>query len=213
MQLKLLPYLVHILLVSVVVSVSVLAQAPPNHRSHHVIAETSASPRLFPFLTWLRDGAIELIFGRPPAKVETATATKFRENLMARYADEVVLRFNVTTLDEEQALSEAAGRMFLDVWAFTKDFVDIQLHRDDVASLLRLVPKSLSKSYSSLIPDLAAAVYATYPSSYLRNEAAGKRRRGTADLGLSRIDGDNIFFRDYQPLPVRPPLSSALHIA
>jgi extracellular matrix protein 14 len=112
----------------------------------------------------------------------------------------VVVRFNVTNSEEEGALSNAADRLFLDVWAFTDDYVDVRLRKDDVVSLMTLLPSTMQPSV--LIPDVAAAVWATYPS--------GKNRFGPdwADTAMLRnqLDGvDNIFFRDYQPLSVSIP--------
>jgi extracellular matrix protein 14 len=44
----------------------------------------------------------------------------------------VVLRFNLSTSYEEQALAEAADTLFLDVWEFTSNWADIRLREDDV---------------------------------------------------------------------------------
>lgn len=158
----------------------------------------SADVRLFPFLTRLRDGAVEFFFGRHPTK--TADRPAVPSSLRVRYANELVLRFNVTTTDEEAALAEAAARLFLDVWAFTDDYVDIRLHADEVAPLLGLLPQSLRASQSTLISDLAAAVYQSLPSR-------GSREMREADGASSLLStpsghGDNLFFQDYQPLSV-----------
>lgn len=151
---------------------------------------------VFPFITWLRDSTIELIFGRPSKP--TPAHAGHGPSQQSRYAHETVLRFNVTAPEEETALSEAAERLFLDVWALTHNFVDIRLHKDDVSNLLSLLPNSLQRSFSTLIPDLSSAVWATYPSAV--------RSKPTLDeSGMSTIlhDGiENIFFQDYQPLAV-----------
>jgi extracellular matrix protein 14 len=148
-------------------------------------------------LKWLRDSAVEVVFGK------TSTRTKGSAPgaaLESRYRNDVVVRFNVTNSEEEGALARAAGQMFLDVWAFTPDYVDVRLDKDDVAALLTLLPSSLQPSV--LIPDVAAAVWATYPSA-----AAGKSRFEStmADAAKMRtsLDGvGNIFFQDYQTLAV-----------
>jgi extracellular matrix protein 14 len=116
------------------------AKAAPYHRSHSV----------FPQLTWLRDTAIEKIFGGGKPKPDTAA--KKQENgqaattsqrrplsaqlpatLLAKYGGDVVLRFNITTEEEEAALAEAADTLFLDVWEFTNNWADIRLAEDDVS--------------------------------------------------------------------------------
>lgn len=114
----------------------------PYHRSHSV----------FPQLTWLRDTAIEKIFGGPTKKIENdangqeggqqqaAPASSRRPlsaqlpaTLLAKYGGDVVLRFNITTVEEEAALAEAADTLFLDVWEFTNNWADIRLAEDDVS--------------------------------------------------------------------------------
>lgn len=167
--------------------------APINHSGNDV-----SNARLFPFLTKVRDAAIELVFGRHPTKTTGPAAVP--NGLRARYANELVLRFNVSTHDEETALAEAAARLFLDIWAFTDEFVDIRLHRDEVTPLLSLLPPSLQAAQSTLIPDLATAVYQSLP-------VHGHQRSTDAETPLSASStplsvGDNLFFQDYQPLPV-----------
>lgn len=159
----------------------------------------SSNTPVFPWLTRLRDGVIELLFGRHPTKDNT----QFPDfgQLRAQYTNEIVLRFNVSTTDEEGALSKAAARLFLDVWAFTDEFVDVRLHADEVSPLLSLLPKSLHTSHSILIPDLATAVYEAQP---LNGDAKSiTSERVYADLSGSRNGaGDNLFFQDYQSLSV-----------
>ncbi|PTB72555.1 Zn-dependent exopeptidase [Trichoderma longibrachiatum ATCC 18648] len=111
----------------------------------------SGSGSVFPVLTRLRDAAIELVFGRHPSKA-APTAPSFSP---ARYANQLVLRFNVTTADEEAALAEAAAQLLLDIWAFTDEYVDIRLAASQVAPLRSLLPRSLHHSQSILIPNLA----------------------------------------------------------
>lgn len=45
----------------------------------------------------------------------------------------MVLRFNVSSVDEAKALAEAIDVLILDVWEFTTDWVDIRLSRDIVS--------------------------------------------------------------------------------
>jgi extracellular matrix protein 14 len=165
--------------------------------------DTRAEPgnHVFPFLKWLRDSAVEVVFGKPSTRTE---ASRPGAALESRYRNDVVVRFNVTNSAEEGALAAAAGQMFLDVWAFTPEYVDVRLDKDDVSSLLTLLPSSLQPSV--LIPDVAAAVWATYPSA-----AAGKSRFETSMADAAKLktsfDGvGNIFFQDYQTLAVSWPV-------
>ena len=168
----------------------------PRFTSDTPAAQSNA--RLFPLLTKIRDSAIEFIFGRHPTK-ET-NQPQVPKDLRVQYTDELVLRFNVSTTDEETALADAAARLFLDVWSFTSDYVDIRLHADEVGPLLSLLPKSLRSSQSTLIPDLAAAVYQSLPEYGAPHHA--EPRSGSPLLVNTPTAGDNVFFQDYQPLPV-----------
>lgn len=170
-----------------------------NKRVASNIPTDNANARLFPFLTRMRDGVVEFFFGRHPTKDIMPTPSALNQ-LRAQYANELVLRFNVSTTDEEAALADAAARLFLDIWAFTDNFADIRLHADEVAPLLRLLPKSLQSSYSTLIADLATTVYQSLPSD---SNPQYLDPRGAASISASSLVAeDNIFFQDYQPLPV-----------
>lgn len=109
--------------------------------------EQSKHRSVFPQLTWLRDTAIEKVFGLPPKKPDSFTqgqrlgsdtkhATRptsgLPSTLLAKYGGDVVLRFNLSTPYEERALAEAADTLFLDVWEFTSNWADIRLREDDV---------------------------------------------------------------------------------
>ena len=169
-----------------------------SRHTHGGLATSRAQhSRLFPILTNLRDRTIEFIFGRHPTKDASPLVPN---DPRVQYANELVLRFNLTTESEESALSEAASRLFLDVWAFTSEYVDIRLHNDEVSSLLSLLPRSLQHSHSILINDVAAAVYQSLPNT---GADTPMTQEGIyADLTLALGAGDNIFFQDYQPLPV-----------
>jgi extracellular matrix protein 14 len=53
--------------------------------------------------------------------------------LLAAYGDDMVLRFNISTTEEASALAEAADILFLDVWEFNEDWVDIRISKDVVS--------------------------------------------------------------------------------
>ena len=177
---------------------AVAAGARPVHD-----ADCSGSRRdsqAFPLLTWLRDSAVELVFGRPASIKPNTKKNTPSSALLGRYKNNVVLRFNVTSPAEEEALSEAANRLFLDVWTFTSQFADVRLHQDDIAPLRSLLPKSMNSTV--LISDLSGAVAATYPS-----HAASANRLDPARLDPAMIQSslggvDNVFFSDFQPLSV-----------
>lgn len=191
--------LVACLLVDPIFAAGVRPHQPFSSSSHRPATHTASNRHAsrFPFLTKIRNTAVELLFGQHPTKAQVDTLSF--PDIRALYGNEIVLRFNVTTFDEESALAEAAARLFLDVWAFTDDFVDIRLHTDVVAPLLKILPPSLRSSHSTLIPDVAAAVFDSL-SHTDAHEATDANEPWAIAPHLQT--NDNLFFQDYQPLPV-----------
>lgn len=54
--------------------------------------------------------------------------------LVARYGGDLVLRFEINSIEEAKALAEAINVLFLDVWEFTTEWVDIRLSKDVVSN-------------------------------------------------------------------------------
>ncbi|KAK0944730.1 putative metallocarboxypeptidase ecm14 [Friedmanniomyces endolithicus] len=132
---------------------------------------------------------------------------------LARYGGDMVLRFNVSTAEEAKGLAEAADTLLLDVWEFSRDWVDIRLSKDIVAPLLGLLPQSLQRSHTPLLRerDLAQAIYDTYPAprsiapQTTPNPPSHLRDRPFS-AALQQGDGEsNLFFANYQPLSVLEP--------
>ncbi|KAH8887456.1 hypothetical protein GQ53DRAFT_656107 [Thozetella sp. PMI_491] len=184
--------IVAVVLISLALPIAHAAGLQDLHERRH-------DGHVFPFLKWLRDSTVELIFGRPASRAKSKPALP-NGALPTKYRNSVVVRFNVTNSEEEGALSEAADRLFLDVWAFTPNFVDVRIHQDDIAPLLTLLPDSLQPAV--LIPDLAGAVAATYPSASVAVKPLNPVRIDPATVRPSIRGVDNIFFSDYQPLSV-----------
>ncbi len=167
-------------------------------------ADSHNDGTVFPFLRWLRDSAVETFLGRPSSKGRDKDLRSDPETVQSRYRDDVVIRFNVTNSEEEAALSKAAAQLLLDVWSFTPDYVDIRLHKEDVAPLRTLLPASLEPSF--LVSDLAAAVWATYPSKTTPEQKFDTSASDPAKLSLAMDDGvGGVFFSQYQRLNVSPP--------
>ena len=184
---------------------------------------------VFPQIAWLRDTAVERVFGLPPkasrpgAEKSSRPSAQLPTNLLARYGGDVVLRFNISTPLEEEKLAEAADTLFLDVWEFTSNWVDIRLSQDDVSTpprpvipifliisqvptLLGLLPGSLQKAYSNLMPDLAKAISQSYPLLSFNAPSFPPSHSPSFTPSLSASDGvENIFFSDYQPFSVIVP--------
>ncbi|TLD21791.1 putative zinc carboxypeptidase protein [Venturia nashicola] len=114
----------------------------------------------------------------------------------ARYGRDVLLRFNVSTPYEARSLAVASEELYLDVWEFNENWVDVRLAKDVVPSLLGLLPPSLHKAHAPLMPyfGLAEVVDQSIPST-------GHRSFTPSLLPHSK----DLFFSDYQPLSVITP--------
>ena len=127
-----------------------------------------------------------------------------------RHGGEIVLRFNITSSDELRSLSTAADTLFLDVWEYTDDWVDIRLSKDILPSLLGLLPASLQHAHTPLLQerDLAKAIAGTYPSPRSGRPAPSpespRYHSFGPELGAKQSE-HNLFFADYQPLSVIQP--------
>ena len=93
-----------------------------------------------PLLTKLRDGIISRIWSPSPKlrphicneKSSTSSTSSPSRKTIARYGGDVVLRFRLETAEETTAFSEAANVLFLDIWEFTNEFVDVRIAKDVV---------------------------------------------------------------------------------
>ena len=95
------------------------------------------------YLTRIRNGIIEAIWGVPPSrksvqgqcqlgKGRRKDASLPSPNILARYGEDVVLRFSITSEEEARALADAVNILFLDVWEYTAEWADIRLSKDVV---------------------------------------------------------------------------------
>ncbi|KAI1097059.1 hypothetical protein F5B19DRAFT_17872 [Rostrohypoxylon terebratum] len=127
---------------------------------------------------------------------------------LQRYENEVVIRFNISTGAHEAALRKAIDQMLLDVWDFTDNYTDIRIEARRIRPLLGILPPSLHGNHFILIPDLARAVAATYPSdgaslSIVQSPSNDRGITPANDIPKPKRRGvDDIFFHDYQPLSV-----------
>ncbi|MCJ1378964.1 putative metallocarboxypeptidase ecm14 [Xylographa soralifera] len=124
--------------------------------------------------------------------------------MLARYGGDVVLRFRIHQKDEAKALAEAVNVLFLDVWEFNTEWVDIRLAKDVIPSLLGLLPASLQKSHTPLMHDLAQTIFESYPSLFsdVPEQPSHHTHRGFTPSLQKTPDETNIFFQQYQPLSV-----------
>lgn len=90
----------------------------------------------------VRDHIIRIIWRIPERRQDGGCSGKadLSKNLpgpkqSARYGGDVVLRFKIHTAEEASALAEASNILFLDVWEFTKEWVDVRLAKEVVSVL------------------------------------------------------------------------------
>lgn len=155
----------------------------------------------------IRDAIIERIWS-VPAKSKPCHNSRptVPSNYRARYGNDVVLRFKLSTDDEVRALSEAVEILYLDVWEVADEWVDIRISKDVVPSLLGLLPHSLQHAHTPIMHDLAQAVYDTYPKTsdadhrtFWHGSSPFQKQDETAHIPR------DIFFENYQPLSVLYP--------
>ncbi|PSR79110.1 hypothetical protein BD289DRAFT_485718 [Coniella lustricola] len=202
------PFLVPLLLVVLASPFSVLVSANANHGAHHNHphparpALSSYSSSVFPYLTWLRDNAVRLVFGAqsPKDSIDVRPASIHR-----MFKDEIVVRFNTSNVQEERALADATERLFLDIWSWDGT-IDLRVQKNKLAALLSLLPESLASAYWILVEDLAAAVYESYPAPPAERSQRHLDPKFSPDsplLSTSTLPGDGdegfYFFRNYQP--------------
>jgi extracellular matrix protein 14 len=152
----------------------------------------------------LTNSIVSKIFGRPqePSLFKSKSSDTFgcssrgSARTSAKYGRDVVLRFNVSTPAEARALAEASEDLYLDVWEFNEDWVDVRLAKEVVPSLLGLLPASLQKAHAPLMPHfgLAEVIDQSLPST--------EHPSFTPTLEPHSKD---LFFSDYQPLSVITP--------
>ncbi|KAG5949011.1 hypothetical protein E4U53_006080 [Claviceps sorghi] len=166
-----------------------------------VLDLSTANGSSFPLMGRIRSRVIEFLFGRRPT--DCTEHDRIMNGLRAKYGNQIVLRFNVTTSEDGNILAAAANQLFLDVWAFSNNFVDVRLHRDEKALLLSLLPSSM-RSVQTLIPDLAMAIYISLPfyKHTYDNESVFQSAKTLGSVSPSTPAVDQLFFHDYQPLPV-----------
>lgn len=138
------------------------------------------------------------MFGAHPTKVAIDPRPTDLERV---YRDEIIIRFNISTVDEERALAKATEQLFLDIWSWDGT-VDLRIQKNKVVALLTLLPESLASAYWILLEDLPSAVWSSYPSPATPKEQSQLDRKFSYDL-TSPLPGDGdeglYFFRNYQP--------------
>ncbi|KIW00599.1 uncharacterized protein PV09_07797 [Verruconis gallopava] len=177
----------------------------------HVVAVPPAPPGRTPVTTptpqasWRRlsNWAIAKIWGKCKsngnanrlATVFHDTSSGGSRRAWSRYGQDIVLRFNISTAEDAIAVGDASRDLYLDVWEFNDNWVDVRLAKNDVPILLALLPQSLQNAHMPLMPHvgLADIISQSLPTSHAPFAATLEPH------------SKDLFFSDYQPLSVISP--------
>ncbi|KAF2277928.1 uncharacterized protein EI97DRAFT_432021 [Westerdykella ornata] len=152
-------------------------------------------------------GEAQKILGTHSHGIASSNGGAAEGKLFARYGHDMVMRFKITSAEEASALAEAVEVLFLDVWEFNDDWVDIRIAQDVVPSLMGLLPDSLQKSHVPLMRDLdlAHAILDSYPTPSGTQPHDTDRSFSPRLMPSSQSKREHPFFQDYQPLNVIVP--------
>ena len=106
----------------------------------HISQQLSHNSHSKSWFSYARDSLIHAVWPLSPptnftkANRKDSTVVRPPPTLLARYGGDLVLRFDISSVDEAEALAQAINVLFLDVWEFTTDWVDIRLSKDVVSS-------------------------------------------------------------------------------
>ncbi|KAF2015532.1 hypothetical protein BU24DRAFT_450227 [Aaosphaeria arxii CBS 175.79] len=196
--------------------------AAPHHPTSELAHDLPLQPLKESPRPWrkLSDAVIRKIWGeshtqanlRPSSGNSQEQDDTLGKQTIAQYGDDMVLRFTISTPEEAQSLADAADILFLDIWEFNEDWVDVRIAQDVLPSLLNLLPDSLQKSHVPLMQnlELAQAIFDSYPSASAQshdNDRAFSSHLKTTSPSRSK---GHPFFQDYQPLSVISPWMSLM---
>ena len=118
---------------------NVEALIPPSTHGPTPTLHTYGGAYSRSWLARVRDGLIEALWPisprSPPGRTDANTLQMVNppSKLLARYGGDLVLRFRIGSSGECEALMDAINILFLDVWEFTSDWVDIRISKDVVS--------------------------------------------------------------------------------
>lgn len=130
-------------ILTIFLSIAVAAYTP-SHASLSTFHQLQTPSRTRSVFSRLRDGLIRSVWSIPSCNGERGASNDVKSaapppsTLLARYGGDVVLRFSINSPEEAAALTEAVHVLFLDVWEFNADWVDIRLAKEVVR--LHLTP-------------------------------------------------------------------------
>ena len=62
----------------------------------------------------------------------------------------MVLRFNISSNSDAAAFAEACDTLFLDIWGYTEDWVDIRIDKNVVGAIMLRPADTVSNAYRFL---------------------------------------------------------------
>ncbi len=125
---------IHTLLLACAIISPVSSSVPWSKSVNSAPIAASCEPDNRGLLTQLRDRIVESIWQIPgkECKKGQELVSPGTRALRARYGNDIVIRFTISSIEEARALAEAVNVLFLDVWEFTTEWVDIRIAKDVV---------------------------------------------------------------------------------
>lgn len=106
--------------------------SPPRLFEGGAVSRSTVSSQ--PIWRVFSDKIIEKIWGLEEAATKRTQWKEPQINTKSRYDEDLLLRFNISTAEEAASLAAVAESMFLDVWEFNKNWVDIRIAKNTVRS-------------------------------------------------------------------------------
>lgn len=127
-------------------------------------------------------------------------------DILKRYGADQVLRFETETDAQRESVAKASETLFLDVWGYTQDWVDIRLSKDSIDIVLGLLPADIK--WRPVIHHLASTIF----DAQSQEEGVGAEHAISVPISQKGVSlretsshRTNYFFQKYQPLSVIVP--------
>ena len=126
--------LIHAHLLTVCVSLALVDAVPSPPRLFEGGALPQGTRSHQPAWRAFSDKIIERIWGSEDVGIKSIHWEEPQKHTRSRHDEDLLLRFNISTAEEAASLAAIADSMYLDVWEFNRDWVDIRIAKNTVRS-------------------------------------------------------------------------------